>query len=220
MESDLYQKIIFTIVFIVLIFISFLIIKPFLAAVLTGIVLSYIFYPLYSRINKRISNKNVSSLIASLLVILILTAPLFFVLNAVSKEAYTTYLLSRQKMAATGQLAAAPCEPSEKAVCQAANYIISTANDPRVRYYLEITIKGAATKITDFISKILFSIPTIMIDVVIILFIMFFLFRDGAIFIDKLGRIMPLKSEHREHVFRKVNDMAYAVVYGSLIIAI
>lgn len=218
MDSELYQKIFFTIVFLVLIFISFLIIKPFLTAVLTGIILSYIFYPVYSKINKKITSKNISSLVTSLLVILILTMPLFFVLNAISKEAYTTYILSKQKMV-SGQFTA-PCEPAEKAVCQAANYLITKANDPRIRYYLEITIKGAATNITNSISNILFSIPLILVDIVVILFIMFFLFRDGALFIDKLGRITPLKTEHRERVFKKLNDMAYAVVYGNIVIAI
>ena len=31
---------------------------------------------------------------------------------------------------------------------------------------------------------------------------------------------MPLKSKYRKHVFKKLNDMAYAVIYGSIIIAI
>ena len=59
-----------------------------------------------------------------------------------------------------------------------------------------------------------------MLDMFIVLFVMFFLFRDGKIFIDKIERIMPLKSKYRKHVFKKLNDMAYAVIYGSIIIAI
>ena len=59
-----------------------------------------------------------------------------------------------------------------------------------------------------------------MLDMFIVLFVMFFLFRDGKIFIDKIERIMPLKDEYRKHVFKKLNDMAYAVIYGSIIIAI
>ncbi len=54
----------------------------------------------------------------------------------------------------------------------------------------------------------------------VVLFVMFFLFRDGKILVNKIERIMPLKSKHRKHVFKKLNDMTYAVVYGSIIIAI
>ena len=218
MNSEVYRKIIFTLIFLVLILISFLIIKPFLTAVLTGVILSYIFYPCYSRIHKKISNKNVSALIASILVIVIITLPLFFVLNTISKEAYTTYLLSRQKLA-SGQFLAL-CEPVDKPVCKIINYFTDKANDPKTRYYFDTTIKNATAKITESISNILFTIPIFLLDMFIVLFVMFFIFRDGEILIDKIGRVLPLKSKYRKHVFKKLNDMAYAVIYGSIIIAI
>ena len=218
MDSELYRKIVFTMIFLVLILISFLIIKPFLTAVLTGIIFSYIFYPLYSRIHRKITNKNISSLITSILVILIITLPLFFILNTISKEAYTTYLLSRQKLA-SGQFLT-ECVPEDKTVCKFSNFISDQMNNPQTKYYFDTSIKGITTKITGSISNILFSIPIFMLDMFIVLFVMFFLFRDGEILIDKIERIMPLKDKYRKHVFKKLNDMAYAVIYGSIIIAI
>ena len=173
---------------------------------------------MYSKINRKISNKNVSSLITSLLVILIITLPLFFVLNTISREAYTTYLLSRQKL--VGGQFLAPCEPADKPICKAVNYFTDKANDPKVKYYFDTTIKGAATKITESISNILFSIPIFMLDLFIVLFVMFFLFRDGKVFVDKIEKIMPLKGKYRKYVFKKLDDMAYAVIYGSIIIAV
>ena len=209
---------IFTLIFLVLILISFLIIKPFLAAVLAGIVFSYIFYPLYLRINKKVTSKNISSLITSVLVILIITMPLFFSLNTISKEAYTTYLLSKQKIS-SGQFLD-ECQPADNFICKTINYFVAKANDPQISYYIDSTIKGITTKITESISNILFSIPVFFLDVFIILFVMFFLFRDGDILMDKIERILPLKDRYRKHVLKKLNDMTYAVVYGSIIIAV
>ena len=218
MDSELYRKIIFSIIFLALIIVSFLIIKPFLTAILAGIIFSYIFYPLYLRIYKKIANKNAASLITSSLVILMIILTLFFLLNTVSKEAYTTYLLSRQKVV-SGQFIS-ECQPADKSVCKTLNYFADKANDPRVKYYFDTTVKGITTKITESISNILFSIPIFLLDIFIILFVMFFLLKDGEVFVDKIERIMPLKGEYREHVFKKLNDMAYAVIYGSIIIAI
>ena len=217
MDSKLYQKIFFTLLFLVLIAISFLIIKPFLTAVLTGIVFSYIFYPSYLKINKKITNKNFSSLITAVIVILIITLPLFFVLNTISKEAYTTYLLSRQ-VATSGQFL--ECQPADKVICTIPNYLADKVDDPKIKYYFDETIRGATTKITGSISNILFSIPRFMIDLFVMLFVMFFLFRDGKIFVDKIERMLPLGEKHRQHIFRKLNDMTYAVIYGSIIIAV
>ena len=58
---------------------------------------------------------------------------------------------------------------------------------------IDSTIKGITTKITESISNILFSIPIFMLHLFILLFVMFFLFRDGKVFVDKIERLMPLK---------------------------
>ena len=218
MNSDVYRKSFFALILLVLILISFLIIKPFLTALLTGIILSYIFYPVYLQISKRISNKNISSLITSIIVILIITLPLFFVLNTISKEAYTTYLLSKQNLTSGNLLI--ECEPPDKTSCKISNFISKTINDPKTKYYFDTAMKNVTSKITGSISNILFSIPIFILDMFIALFVMFFLFRDGKIFINKIERIMPLKDKYRKHVFKKLNNMAYAVIYGSIIIAI
>ncbi|MBW2977091.1 AI-2E family transporter [Candidatus Woesearchaeota archaeon] len=218
MKSEIYRKTIFTIIFLVLISISFLIIKPFLNAVLAGIILSYAFYPIYLRIHKKISNKNISSLIASVIVILVITLPLFFMLNTISQEAYTTYLLSKQKL--SGGQFLETCEPADKLVCKTVNFLADKANDPQVRYYIDTTIRGATTRITNSISGILFSIPVFFLEVFIVIFVMFFLFRDGEILVEKIERILPLKAAYRRHVFKRVNEMSYAVIYGSILVAI
>lgn len=217
MYPEIYSKGFFALVFLVLIFVSFLIIKPFITPLLAGIILSYMFYPIYSRINNKTHRKNLSSLVTSLLVVLIITFPLAFTLNTISKEVYTTYLLSRQKIVSGNLLP--ECKPVEKSICKATNYITVKINEPKTRYYIEATIRDITNKITNKLSNIIFSVPMFIIDLFIMLFVMFFLFRDGAIFLDKVGRILPLKSEYRDYVFKRLNDMTYAVIYGSIIIA-
>lgn len=202
-----------------LIVISFLIIKPFLTAVLTGIVFSYIFYPIYLRINRKITSKNISALIALILVILVITLPLFFMLNTISKEAYATYLLSRQKVLDVNLLGS-ECQPADKFSCKLINYFHDLTSDSKLKYYFDTTIKSVTTKITQSISHLLFTIPIFMLHMFIALFVMFFLFKDGKLLIKKVERLMPLKDEYRKHAFTKLNDMTYAVIYGSLIIAI
>ena len=219
MDQKLYQKAFFTIIFLTLIAISFLIIKPFLTALLTGIIFSYIFYPIYKKILKRIPNKNASAFIASLLVVLVITMPLFFVLNTVSKEAYATYILSKQK-SSNVQLLSSECQPADKSICKIMNYFAEKANNHQIKYYLDTTIKGATTRITSKISDIFISIPIFVLHMFITLFVMFFLFKDGPLLINKVERLLPLEKKHRDRVIKKLDDMTFAVVYGSILIAI
>ena len=219
MEQKLYQKAFFTIIFLTLIAISFLIIKPFLTALLTGIIFSYIFYPFYKKILNKIPNKNASAFIASILVVIIITMPLFLILNTISKEAYTTYILSRQK-SSNVQLLSSECQTVDKPACRLLNYFAEKANNPQIKYYLDTTIKGATTRITGKIADILVSVPVFMLHMFITLFVMFFLFKDGHLLINKVERLLPLKEKHRDKVIKKLNDMTFAVIYGSIVIAI
>ena len=195
-----------------------MIIKPFLTAVLTGIILSYIFYPVYIKIKKRIVSKNISALITCVLVILIITMPLFFVLNTLSKEAYATYILTRQKLASSEPFNVECTE--DKFSCRIANYFEDKVTNPQIRYYVDTTIKGATTRITDNISNTLLTIPLFVLHLFIALFVMFFLLRDGKIVVKKVEKLMPLKEKYRLLVIKRLNEMTYAVIYGSLIIAI
>ncbi len=218
MNAEVYRKGFFALVFLFLIFVSYLIIKPFITPILAGVVLSYIAYPLYQRINNILKMRNISSFIACVLVVLIISLPLIFTLNTISKEAYTTYLLSRQKLSSGTVLP--ECKPTEKLICRITNSIATKLNEPKTRYHLETTITQATSKVTESISNIVFTIPRLMINLFIMLFVMFFLFRDGDVFVDKIERILPLKMEDRKKVVKRLSDTAYAVIYGSLVIAI
>src|SRR3989338_11230477 len=145
--------------------------------------------------------------------------PLFFVLNTISKEAYATYILSKQK-SSNAQVLSSECQPADKSSCRIIHYFAEKINDPQLKYYLDTTIKEAATRITQNISNIIISIPVFMLHMFITLFIMFFLFRDGHLLVNKVERLLPLKQKHRDKVIRKLDDMTFAVIYGSILIAV
>jgi predicted PurR-regulated permease PerM len=218
MNQEVYRKLIFTLIFFILITISFLIIKPFITAVLTGVILSYIFYPVYSRINKVITNKNFSSLLTSILVVLIITLPLFFVINATSRQAHEMYIFSEQKIAVFKSLTS--CEPIDKPLCKISRYVGNKLKDPQINYYIDTITKDIPNTIKEHMLGMLLSLPTILVNLFVVLFVMFFIFRDGRILLEKIERLTPLKAKHRKKVFKKVSDMTYAVVYGSIIIAV
>ena len=213
-----YTKIFFGLILLLIIVLSSLVILPFLKAILAGIVLSYVFYPLYSRANNKLQRKNLSSLIVSLFVVILLTLPFYFVINAVSKEAYATYIITRQKVT-SGSLVVAECEV-QGPVCKIVNYFEEIFKDPKVRYYLDNSIKRASTYVIDTVSGFLLSVPAFFLNSFIVIFVMFFFFRDGLVIVGKLEQLLPLKKAHQKHVFKRFDDVMFAVIYGNITIAI
>ena len=49
---------------------------------------------------------------------------------------------------------------------------------------------------------------------------MFFFFRDVHIIVDKIEKLLPLKKAHQKYIFEKFNEVMFAVIYGSIVVAI
>jgi len=158
-------------------------------------------------------------LIVSILVILVLTLPFFFIINAVSKEAYTTYLITKQKLS-SGSLINADCGSNANPVCKFVNYIEEKFEDPKIRFQFDNSIKKFSTYIIDSASNFILSLPSFFLNVFIIIFVMFFFFRDGHLIVDKIEKLLPLKKTHQKYIFKKFDGVMFAVIYGNIIVAV
>jgi len=77
-------------VFIILTILAFLIIKPFITAILTSIVLAYLFYPLYKLFNKKMSN-TLAAVLVLLISLMLFVIPTLFIIEALFKESINIY---------------------------------------------------------------------------------------------------------------------------------
>lgn len=91
MDISKNSKYVFFGVFIIVTILAFLVIKSFITSLLSGVVLSYLFSPLYRKLNNVIKNKSIASLVMVFLLILIIFIPTFFVINSLVKESLPLY---------------------------------------------------------------------------------------------------------------------------------
>ncbi len=206
----------FIIFFIAFLVLCFFIIKPFLTAILTSFALSYIFYPLYQKTNNKIKNKNISSLIIVVLILILILIPSVFVVNTLSREAKTLYDFSKRSFFTD----TSKCEPGYIDIaCRVADYINSIISNPKFNTQIVSSINKGIEVLIQQISGFLLSIPSMILNFFIMVFVTFFLLRDGKIFVKKIEGILPLRRGHKKVVFNKFNDVTFAVVYGSIIVA-
>jgi len=195
-----YSKYFFIVFFILILILSYLLVKPFISAILTAIFLAYVFYPIYSRLNGKLKRKNLSSLLMVILIILLIFIPLLFSINAIVREVINVYGTQ-------------------------INYDIIP--DSLVSYFEKINLKIYINNLVDqFVSYVTKNIPNLflflpnkILDVVISIFIMFFLFRDGKEIINWLEGLVPLSKEQKKKFIDKFNNMSSAVIYGYLLTA-
>ncbi len=215
MASDNTQRYFFIVLFIALIVLVFFIIRPFIVVILTSMILAYIFFPLYKLINRKLRRKNLSALITISLAILIITIPLIFAMNALAKEARVNYLLIKQRIFGDDIF---QCE-NDTPFCMLSSQARKFLAEPQVKYYVDTATQRATNFLVESISDFLFSIPAIIFNIFIMIFIMFFLFRDGAEMMKKLEDIILLRKLHRKRIIRKFDNVMHAVVFGHIVVS-
>ena len=192
---------------------------PFANALLTATIISYVFYPFYKWIQKYLRNEKIAALLVSAGLLLLVAVPFVLVLDNLAPEARYVYIRAKQHLV-TGELIDINCAGKTTAICRFSNVIKDIVQDPSVKFPLEDMLGKLTTLAIEKTSSVLLSLPGIILSVVVTFFITFYLFLDGPKLVGKCKNLIPLKSIHKEHMFQKFQDTTYAVIYGSIIVAV
>lgn len=218
MKEISYQKIVYWVLFLILLIVSLIVIKPFILIVLTGMIIAYIFYPVYLKILKKFKRKWISALITSILIILIFSIPITIIAHLFINESYVTYIVLKQKIY-TVFSSEIVCEESG-IKCAVVNYFTGLFQDSRFNVYLNNALGKAATYMIEQATNFVVSVPKKILELFILLFVMFYTFKDGDKLVKNFWLILPLKKEHQQKIGKKVTDIINSTIYGTILVSV
>lgn len=184
---------------IILLALVFFIVNPFLDIILSGAVLAYIFYPLYSRAKRLFRNKTVTSLIISILVLILIIVPSAYLIIGLEKQAGALYNYAKNVDF-----------ESEK------EFLSSIGEGFNEYIDFEGVISKISNGIIDWATGFLLSLPNVAFSFFLVLFIMFYLFRDGQQLVDFITR----KAKIKKSLLMKIEKTTDSIIFGNIIIAI
>ena len=193
---------------------SALILRSVFKTVLAGIILSYIFYPVYGAVYSRLRMKTVSALLITVLVLLLLTVPSYFVAKRLLTEVPTAFVITKQYL---GGGKAGECKSGD--LCQLIPESIKNA-DPNTKAVLTSMLGQGTAYITRSISELLRSLPAIVLNLFIVFFIMYYMFKDGVKLVETVKNILPLRKQRQDALIEQFSQVASAVIYGTVIVAV
>jgi len=182
-------------IFLLMIYISFLVIKPFMIAVFTSLILSYMFYPVYRRVLRITKNKNLTSILIITLIILIVLTPLVFLANSLFHESVNIYSYVKGLDMS----------------------IISDKYGIDLDLYISNVFQMGSKFFVDLASNFLISIPGKLLQIFVIMFLMFYLFKEGETLLKKSIELIPLTNKYKEKFILETKEISHAVVYGLII---
>lgn len=207
---------------VIVLYYLFAILRPFIAVIFFAAVLTVVFYPVYKFILRKLSgHKRTSSFLTCLLVILVIILPVSSFVIMLSAEAVDTYQVVSAKIESGVFDKYLQWEDG------GFFYDLKQQVDPFVDIkeldVKENILKGAQTLSTfifDQTTNLLKGIGGLLMNFVIMLFAMFYFFKDGEVLVARLGFLSPLPSIYEGEFFRKMNSMVKAIVFGVFLTAI
>jgi predicted PurR-regulated permease PerM len=199
-------------VLLLLIYLVFRIYEPFLAALGWAAILAVFFYPMHQRILRRFSS-NKSAVLSTLVVTFLLIVPAIFVTTLFIRQAFS---LSRG-VEHTLQVKQAPL--LEKSWAWFAHRVPGLDPDADVLEMLSQAVQKQAGFLAERLGTILRNIAAFLFDLFVMIFAMFYFFRDADKIIHGIRSILPFDAEHRDTMMAQTRDLIAASVTTSLFLA-
>ncbi|MDO8660570.1 MAG: AI-2E family transporter, partial [Candidatus Woesearchaeota archaeon] len=168
----------------------------------------------------RVKFRGLAALITTIIALLLITTPLAFVLNTATAEAHFFYMNIKQRLAIDSLINVDCPSESTSFFCNIVNRINDLSGQDDIQSKIKEMLSNAITWLAKATSEFVLTLPHIILNFVITLFTLFYLFLDGKTIADRLYRALPFKNQHQKAIRRQLSNVIYATVYGSIIIAV
>ena len=217
MAAIQYRKYVLLCILILLITLVAYLLKPFIRPVLGSLVLAYVCYPLYKKLRAKVKWDWLAALLVSLFLVLLFALPVIIIANTVTGEVTVNYITLKQILA-TGRIMDEPCVDGGFG-CRFVSWAEGLLADPQIKFYLTDLVSRSTDYMLKKAGEFVLQIPMIILNFFIMLFVLFYLLKEGDTIAYRLKRILPLREDQRENIFNRINDVTFAVIYGQLLVS-
>ena len=193
-------------------YVSFLIIEPFLVPLAWSALFAIFFFPLHKAMLRRMK-PTPAALVSTLLVTILLIVPALTVLWHTAGEA----------LDAAGRLQAALLKPDSALPAHVVEWTRSHLPQSLQNADLSAPLRDAAQKIAAFLAgklgALLKNLFSFFVDLFILLFSLFFMFRDSERVVRGVRHLFPFEPAIQDAVIDESRDLVFASVAVGLIIA-
>ncbi|NWF94191.1 MAG: AI-2E family transporter [Syntrophaceae bacterium] len=208
---------------LVLLYLFYRILSPFLEPIFWAIIIATVCYPFYRKLNRFMKQKRgLSAMIMTFGVTLVLLLPFTLFVVTLANEVVAGYH-SVEEMIKTGrlqayfdQLRAVPI--LDRIFNKLASPIDLSQID--VQTILLKNIQQVSTFFFNQSSAILKGLSSFVIGFLFALLSLYYLFKDGHRLFETLKEALPVRPRERDLIFDRLQEMIMATIYGGVLIAL
>jgi predicted PurR-regulated permease PerM len=199
-------------------YLSYLVAQPFLNAIFAAVVLTVVFHPLHTKVHSSVRRSNLAATISTILVILVVAIPACVLGVVATRELGDLYRSLSEKSAAQGGISAYMMHVLEVPVRILGKYVDLSRLD--VRSTLLGWVDAASRYLVGVSGRAVSNVLSLLLEIVVVFFTLFFLFRDGKWIQRHVTSVLPLTPEQSNRLVSRVNETIVASVYGGIAVGL
>ena len=203
-----FEKVMTAIIIILLVILSFFLLKPILISIIAGLLLAFIFTPIYKWFYKKTKSKNISASIIMVFLALIIIIPAWFLTPLLIEQSFKIFQATTQLDFITPLKSIFP------------NFFASEQFSSEIGSILSSFTAGIANTMVNSLSNIILNFPTLSLQLLVVLFTFFFVLRDQEEVVEYVKSLLPFPKEIEKKLFGYSTDITKSVLFGQVIIGI
>jgi len=208
-NNEAYLSNIMTAIMLILsIVLAFFMLRPFLYPIIGGLLLVFIFAPVYDKLNKIIKSKNVLAVLLSLIIVFLITIPIVILTPVAVEEAIKIFTASQDIDIFETIREFFPSLFGSEELASEISSIFNTF------------ITGLTRQLISLVSTFLLNLPMLLLQFFVAMLTFFFVIRDKDEFVKSVKNLLPFPKDVGEKITKATREVTSSILYGQVIIGI
>jgi predicted PurR-regulated permease PerM len=204
-----YRRTVIIIAVVVFLFLAFMIIRPFLIAIIGAAVLAYLFYPLYKFILKYIPRfmprETSASFITCILITLIVLVPMGSITGLLTAEISNGYRFLSRTLSSPGFSLNLPP-------------VIARYVGELFQYNQQIANFGI--QVVGWLQQVIKGIPYFFLNILVTIISVYFFLKGGRNIYAFFQEFFPLSEARYKEIKRRLDDLSRGMLLGQIVVGI
>ena len=211
-----YSKAFFALAFVLVLYLFYQMLRPFLITVIFALTLVSLFHANYLDLDRRLGSRpNLTSAIMCFVVVTLIIIPLLLFFVALLNQltiAYETFQIQFGNGSLGDESYWTQNAFLQERLRELGDYLGVEGLDLMV--LVSSLLERMVQYLSDHYASILGGIGAFLFKFVVMVLSMFFFFRDGEALVKELKKLIPLAPEHEDLVLRKLKEVTHATFFG------
>jgi predicted PurR-regulated permease PerM len=217
MKTEWLYKTISLAIILVLFYLFYQVLSPFLLTIAWSMVLSITFYPFFRLMMKFLKRPWASSLVTLALILIIILGPFSFIVGSLVTETTDIYRTVESKGFET--LTEIGSHPALEGIFHKIDEL-KIFKDFDLRQSVVNTLKSIGKTIAEHVSGIFKNAVLLIINFIIMCITTFYFLKDGNILATYIKKLLPFSEAQKDRLEERVKEMVVAAIYGGLAVGV